>query len=388
MRNKIVIVALLISSTNSWALNGAQVPGYSAATEAMGGAGASAGHLDSSTLITNPAGLSEISRGFRLGLLLGFPRALGTSAANPAAGQMTSNDDPVLLPSGSLVYPFLDGRLMWGMGVFSVAGFGNDYPASVASPVAAFATHSRFGLMKIVDGVSYRWNDRISIGVTFHFNVETLESNGSTATGTQTVGADRTDTSFGAGASAGILYKPFESLHVGGSYTSEQFFNNFERYTDILPRGLNYPQQANVGVAYWPWTKLLVATDFRWINWSGAGGGFGDSLAAGGLGWRDQFVLMGGVQYHLWEPLLVRAGYNYGRSAVPSNAMFINMLSSAIGKHHLGAGVGIRLIENIDCDISYMRAFSSTVTDNGALAPGSQTTLSGHQGSLDLTVRF
>ncbi len=338
-------------------------------------------------MLTNPAALSEVPRGVRIGMLLGVTQLSFTSVANPGVA-ITHNDDPPLLPSGSLVYKFRDGDVTWGLGAFGVAGFGNDYSASTLAPGAAFGTHSLYGLLKIVDAISYRLNDRISLGAALHINRETLESNGATAALTQTTGADRTDAAYGFGGAAGLLYKPIDNLHLGVSYTSEQFFNNFERYLDLLPRGLNYPQQANTGIAWWPREDLLLAADFRWINWSGAGGGFGDSLAGGGLGWQDQFVGMGGMQYRPWDFLLVRTGYNYGRSAVPSNALFVNSLSTAIGKHHLGGGIGLRMMENIDFDVSYLRAFSSTVTDTGTLGPGSSATLAGHQTTIDLTVRF
>lgn len=381
------VLLLLVSSSTLWALNGAQLPGYSAATEALAGSGGSAAHLDSSTMLTNPAALSEVARSFRLGILFGFTNLSFSSVANPGVA-IAHNDNPPVLPSGSLVYSFMDGRLNWGLGAFGVAGFGSDFSASPLGAGAAFGTHSLYGLLKIVDAMSYQLNDRMSIGAALHFNRETLESNGSTAAGTPTTGTDRTDAAYGFGGAVGFLYKLRDDLHLGVNYTSEQFFNNFERYLDILPRGLNYPQQANAGVAYWPLEDLMVAADFRWINWGGAGGGFGDSLTGGGLGWRDQYIGMGGVQYHLFKPLLVRAGYNYGRTAVPSNALFVNSLSTALGKHHLGMGVGLRLIENIDADLSYMRAFSSTVTDTGTLAPGSSATLAGHQATIDVTVRF
>lgn len=369
------------------ALNGAQLVAFSAATEGMAGAGASAGGIDSSTMITNAAALTEVPRDFRIGMLLGFPKTTFTSTLNPGVGAQASNDDPILLPSGSVVFPLMEDRLVWGMGVFAIAGFGNDYPASVIAG-STFASHSQYGFLKIVDSVAYKVNDQISVGLALHIDQETLQSNGATAALTQTTGIDRQDTAYGAGGSFGVLYKPFEFLRMGASYTTEQFFDNFERYIDILPRGVNYPQQANLGVTVTPRDDLLVAADFRWINWSGATGGFGDSLAAGGLGWRDQYIGMGGVQYRPLEPLLLRVGYNYGRSAVPASALFTNSLSTAIGKHHVGGGVGLRLVENIDLDLSYLRGLESTVTNTGAVGAGSSATVSGNQGNLDLTVRF
>lgn len=211
-------VALLSFSRITEALNGAQLVGHSAVTEAMGGAGAAAGALDNSVILTNPAALRNVSPGVRLGTLVGFPRTTFNSTAiplgNAAAGTMTSNDDP---------------------------------------------------LLKIINAVSYNLNDRISLGLAFHLNRETLATDGPTAALTETTGGGRSDASIGFGGAIGIFFKPIERLQIGASYITEQFFNEFERYQDILPRGLNYPQQVNAGLTFAPFKKLLWLL-YRGIN--------------------------------------------------------------------------------------------------------------------------
>jgi long-chain fatty acid transport protein len=160
----------------------------------------------------------------------------------------------------------------------------------------------------------------------------------------------------------------------------------------MLPQGLNFPQQVTAGLSLTPMETLAINTDFRWLNWSGAGGGFGTSVASGGLGWQDQYIGLLGVEYQPWDLLTVRAGYNYGRSAIPSGSVFTSQLAIPIGKHHLSGGLGVRLNDNVDLDLSYVRTLSNTVTDDGSqgagLGVGSFTTQSVHQLSTQVGLRF
>ncbi|MBI4224654.1 MAG: outer membrane protein transport protein, partial [Deltaproteobacteria bacterium] len=261
-----LFAAALGFSLNLYALNGAQLIGFSATTASMGGAGAAAAPQEGSVMITNPAGLTEISRGVSFNFLLGFPRSQANTTAatlGNTVGNQVSNDDPVILPSGNVVLPFLDDRLHVGVGAFQIAGFGNDYARSPAAPGTTgnnYSTHSLYGLLKIVTAAAYEYNEKLSIGLGIHVNQQQLESNSAVLpTLTQTTGIDRSDRSFGAGVGVGILYKLSDLIHLGASYTSEQFMNEFSRYQDLFPRGLNYPQQANIGAAFYPIEGLLAA---------------------------------------------------------------------------------------------------------------------------------
>lgn len=378
----ILAVSIAAVSAKVWALNGAQLTGFTAVNDSLGGSGV-ARPLDVSTLLVNPAGLTELPRMVNFNVIIGFPNSKMNTAAptavlgNAAAGTVQSNDDPVLLPGGGFNIPtsFFSDRLFVGFGLLPVAGFSVDFPASRLSPVFtanAYDTHTFYGLLKLLPAVAYKINDQWSVGLVLHINRQRLETNVAQAAlpFPETAGGGRGDDAFGIGFGVGVLYKPLEWLQAGLTYTTEQWMQDFERYKDILPGGLNFPQQISAGLSIRPLQKFWVNTDFRWINWSGAGGGLGTPIAAGGFGWQDQYIAMLGLEYQPIDLLKVRAGYNYGRSTVSSGAAFANILAPTIGEHHLSTGVGFRISEKLNLDFSYIHILSNTVTDNGTQLAG------------------
>ncbi|MBI3541516.1 MAG: outer membrane protein transport protein [Deltaproteobacteria bacterium] len=409
MKHRLGLVALLLLVTapkGLLALNGAQLTGFTAINESLGGSGVALPQ-DSSTLLVNPAGLSQLPRRVDFNILMAFPKSvMDTSAAlagggnATTAGGATSNDDPVILPGGSFILPtsLLNDKLSFGMGIIPVAGFSLDYPASrLTSGLTGniYDTQTYYGVLKVVEGAAYKINDQWSVGLAVHVDHAQFATNSATlALGfPQTTGRDRMDSSFGIGAGAGILYKPFDCLSVGASYTSQQWMQDFKRYADLLPTGgtVNLPQQVNAGVSVSPLKNLWVSTDFRWINWTGAKGAFGTSVAGGGLGWQDQYIALAGVQYQLLDWLTLRGGYNYGRSAIPASSIFASQLASPISEHHVSGGFGLKLNETLRMDFSYLRTLSNTVTDDGtqsAGAAGASTTQSVHQFSSQVGLNF
>lgn len=389
-----------LMGADSWALNGAQLTGFTAIHESLGGTGV-ARPQDTSTLLVNPAGLTELPFLVNFNIFLAWPKSQMDTSAAPAGnagGLATSDDDPVILPGGALSYPtpWFGEKLFIGIGMIPVAGFSVDYPTSrlsAAITANAYDTHTFYGLFKVVPTVAYKINDKWSVGLAVHVDHAQLETNSAVpGTFAPTAGGDRGDGAFGLGLGVGVLYKPFDILSVGLSYTTEQWMQEFERYQDLLPSGLNFPQQLTAGLSVRPMERLLVNTDFHWINWSGAGGGFGTPVAGGGLGWRDQFIAKIGVQYQPWDFLFLRTGYNYGRSAIPSSSLFASQLAIPIGEHHLGGGVGFRIGKHVHLDFSYLRTLSNTVTDDGSqlagAGAGAFTRQSVHQMNTEVGVEF
>jgi long-chain fatty acid transport protein len=399
------VALLAMSGSNLWATNGAQLIGFTAINESLGGSGTAAPQ-DVSTILLNPAGLTELPMRADFTVDFAFPKSQMNSSAAPAgnpAGVSNSIDDTVVLPGGGFTTPTPlfkgdDGekKLFVGVAILPTAGFSVDYPTSRLTPTVtanAYDTHTFYGLLKIVPSAAYKINDKLSVGVAVHVDHAQFSTNSALpGTFAQTSGADRTDDAFGIGVGVGVLYKAFDFLSAGVSYTSEQFMKDFGLYKDLLPQGLNFPQQVNAGLAWTPIDKLLVNTDFRWINWSGATGAFGTSVANGGLGWQDQYIALIGAQYQPFDFLVLRAGYNYGRSPIPSGSVFASQLAIPIGEQHATAGVGFKLGKMFDVDFSYVRTFSHTVTDNGSqlagLGAGSFTTQSVNEVGVQFALNF
>ena len=86
-----------------------------------------------------------------------------------------------------------------------------------------------------------------------------------------------------------------------------------------------------------------------------------------------------------------RLGYNYGRSPVPSSAVFQNLLIPAIGEHHFTTGFSIFLTKKIGIHAAYIRDFVNTATDDGSINPlgaGATYSVGGNAFSTQINVDF
>ncbi len=400
-KNKHLIVgfsvfAILLTSSAAHAMNGIRLIGVGAIHRGLGGAGV-AKPLDTTAVLLNPAGMNNVGDQFDLGLMVGLP-TISMNSATMGGNNTTSQDEAALIPSASIVFSLLDDRLAFGVGSFVTCAFGVDYRASrlpTAVTNNTYDTASRYGLMKFIPAVSYQIIDNLYVGAGLHIDYAFIHSNsGTTAAGfPETSGRSRFDPALGIGGNIGIIYEPLEWFSFGATYTTRQYFENFERYNDLLLGSMDMPQEVNAGFAFKPFEGALVLTDFRWINWSGVGT-VGNAPANGGFGWQDQYVGSLGLQYNFNPrftiPLTVRLGYNYGRSFIQDQFVYQNLLVPAITEHHITAGLGYDITEKIAVNVSYSHFLEHSQTDNGTVnAPGGASVkMSAHSFTLQLGVDF
>ncbi|MFO1519603.1 MAG: outer membrane protein transport protein [bacterium] len=362
------------------ASNGLRVIGFGARNLGLGGAGV-AQPQGANSIYINPAGMNDVGNEASLDIVTAFTSTrMGTSAAlagNPSAVSVGGTEDPVLLPSGALVMSFLENnRLSLGIGTALSAGFQAEFPVSrfpSALTKNQYDTSGKYANLKIEPAASFRIRDNLSIGVGLDINYAFFQTDSATLNlgFPETTGRSRFDSALGIGGRIGILYKPIKRLQIGAMYVTRQHFQRFDRYKDLLFTGLDLPQEVAVGLAVEPFKGATFLADFRWINW---GSGFtGAPLAQGGLGWRDQYVLATGFEYNFDPrfdfPAAIRIGYNYGRSPIPSGAVFQNALIPTVIEHHLTTGVSYEINKHIGFDAAYIHEFEHTVTDDGSSNP-------------------
>lgn len=372
----ILFAGLLAVPSLGLASNGIQTISSGPASIALGGAGV-AKPLDSNAIRINPAGLGAVANQADLSFNVAFTRAkMGSSlapAGNPNAVSVNGVEPAALLPQGSLASHVFSDKFTFGIGAIPTAGFRVDFPQSRLNPAVTGNTYDRSGEyvnIKAIPAASYQLMDNLSIGMGLDINIAMFHTDSATlALGApETMGLNHTDQSLGIGGRIGIIYAPVDMLQIGAMYVTEQFFNTFDFYTDLAPIGVNLPQEVQFGLALMPFKGATLLTDFKWLNWAGAGF-LGSSLASGGAQWQDQYVFAGGFQYDfdpaMGFPLVLRAGYNYGRSPITPTTAFRNLLIPAVIQHHVTAGLGMDLSEHIGLDAYYVHEFRNTVTDNG-----------------------
>ncbi len=81
-----------------------------------------------------------------------------------------------------------------------------------------------------------------------------------------------------------------------------------------------------------------------------------------GFGWRNQTIYKLGAAYTLNDQWTVRAGWNYGKSPIPSDngAILVNIVAPATTQNRATIGATYSPSPNTEFSFSYMHAFRYT----------------------------
>ena len=176
---------------------------------------------------------------------------------------------------------------------------GVDYKSNLYGGV----TYTSYSQMRFAPGLSYKINDMISVGAVVNVMYATMEFNAASGFGQQPhMGAS----SFGYGATFGVLVKPIDMIQIGLSYETK----SISRILTLTPvpvltrLDFDQPEIATIGFGVKPIKDLLIGFDVEWINWSETNGQNQPKYTENSseampwnLNWSDQFVYKLGVQY-------------------------------------------------------------------------------------------
>jgi long-chain fatty acid transport protein len=371
-------IAALCAAPGAQATNGMRMIGFGPVQDAMGGANAAAG-LDAASVLTNPSTMSGLSGRIDFGASYFKPK-VEYSATAPTGAPTVMNDGATLksdrggspIPAFGLVVPAGD-DFRFGLGAYGVGGMGVDFGQNLYGGT----TFSSYSQMRFTPGFSYRLNELLSVGATANLAYATMEY--AAAAGMGQAGHDSAS-SFGGGATFGVLVTPAEWLRVGAAYETTTWFRSFEFNTPAQPQNnlpaghdrisFNQPQSATLGLSLNPFRPLLLAFDVQWIRWSETNGQNMPTFTASNgalpwnLNWSNQIVYKLGAQYTLPRKVMLRAGYNYGKTPVDSTRAFENIAFPAIAEHHLTAGIGHEITKKASINAAF--GWSPTKTLNGS----------------------
>jgi len=371
----IFILSLSMIAADAMAINGILFYGVGARNRAMGGANGAA-PVDSSTILINPAGIGHLGNTADLGAhLLRAHRNMDTGEAtnpaglvNTAAGNQTSNQEYYLTPTSGMT--FRDPGSKWAFGglIAGVAGEGASYKNArtvlgVNPDGSDFDTSSFLFIIKGIPAASYQVNDKLSVGAGLHINAALFSADALTGELVETEGDGKLDIAYGVGAQIGVLYDFNDTWSVGASYTSEQWFQEFNLYDDLIP-DFGLPPEYRVGVAYRPTDKLLLTADYKLIQWT-ALDLYDDSPAEGGFGWRDQHSFGVGAAYNFTSKITGRMGVNYAKTNIKKDSTFANALVPTVYETHLAIGGDWNFYKNNSISFSVVRTLDNDQKDNG-----------------------
>ena len=371
-RMAVAVLALLcLFPAPAHPANGLSAIGFGAESDAMGGADLAVAR-DTAAMNLNPAGITQIP-GNALDMYGGIIYPVSVAHRDQYGNDLEVSNRRAYLGGGGFTHRLGNGPVTVGIGLFGQGGAGNVYK-NVTTPFGTSdELSSLFRIAKITPTVAYRFDDKLSLGLSLQVVYTDIRQKVFPETsyfdpadpGHPFFGTDVEMNGFGFGVKLGALYKVGDRLSLAAAYTSKMrlpldgtVVANMSAaglgkvtYRDSSIEGMALPQEVDVGFAVRPVPPLLVAVKVAWLDWSGAlktstlhasspdTPGAPPSLSLPStMDWRDQYVFAIGIAYDLTEKVILRAGYNYGRNPVPEDSL--NPLLAAIAEHHVTFGGG------------------------------------------------
>ena len=350
---KLSVLTLVCLGTSSALADGVIRDGLGAVSSGRGGTNIA--HFDNGQiLLDNPAAMLNIEGTglYEVGVDLLFTD-LRYSDPDLVAG---TNAALKPMPLGQLAYitKSADGQWAFGLGAFAPAGFAATYHLPGPTGIGGIQKYKSLGALgKILPGVAYRVNDRLSIGGTFGVAISHAELEGpffiqtGAAAGTPTL-LDLQATGAAISWSFGMPYQLSEQTTIGLTYQSETRFHlNGFAYVEIPGFGqsrfdaevdLDWPQSLGLGLRHELCPHRILSVDVIWFDWSQAfdtlnmkftNASNDDFTALLGstirdqfpLNWSDSVSLRVGYEHFVTPDCVLRAGYTYHPNPIPDNTL-------------------------------------------------------------------
>ena len=344
------VVALTLSPAFATA-QGIIVPGVGPVNRAMAGAATAAPIDAAGALRWNVASISglktsEITFGAELLLPTEDLSSTVPTQLGPMSGTSSGEPGTATIPEIALVHRPDHSPWTFGLGMFGIAGFKTNYPASTTNPISLPQPNglgvifSELEVLEIAPAVSYALTPQLSIGFAPSLAIGRLNANplfmATPDAGVYPPGYGSRNY-FGGGAQLGLYYIANECWRFGASIKSPLWFEDFRFFTQDsagTPRtehfDLDLPMIISLGTSYSGIDRLLWAMDVRYFDYKNTNGyretGFDPATGAiRGLGWSNTFSISNGLQYQLSDSLFLRLGYTYQKNPISNQNTFFNV---------------------------------------------------------------
>lgn len=399
-------VALAVTG-NAFATNGYFLPGNGFRSQGMGGVGIAYGR-DSLSIATNPANV--VNTGMRGDIGIGIFNPERSAAVGAQAGQTSvfnfkgeaeSDSKYFLMPEMGVTMPLTE-RLSVGFAVVGNGGMNSTYhenffsyklgPAPADPPRDAKLGVDMMQLLVPITA-GYKLNEDHAIGASLVLAETRFRAYGLDAFAAFGISSDPDhmtgngfDYSYGAGVKLGWLGEFMDDkVTLGLTYASRTYMTKFDKYKGLFAEqgDFDIPENYGIGIAFKPVKNLVIAADVVRINYADVAsvGNRGPHTATlpyavgtaplaipawtdptkllgaddgMGFGWENQTIYKLGVQYGINQRLLVRAGYNYGKSPIPDDQLTFNTLAPATVEKHYSLGFTYKASEELEITGTYM----------------------------------
>jgi long-chain fatty acid transport protein len=271
--------------------NGLNFIGFGLESNAMAGADLAVAR-DAFALNTNPAGIAQL-HGLRVDLHGGAAWELGIEHKDRFSGREDIQNDVVPVANMGITRRLNPYPVTLGTTLAVSGGAGYDY-GNIATPFGGQdELSSLFGIVRGSVGGAVNLG-RFSIGVGLGLSYSRLDQkifpntsvvNPTEPNGTFFGSEINNAQAFGQGVRVGALWRIGERVTLGVAGGSQvdlpvedgRFTVNLTalglgkvKYHDLKIKGLAQPAEIGVGIAYEATSRLLIAADVTWLDWSGA----------------------------------------------------------------------------------------------------------------------
>ena len=408
-------LGLLMLPHAVFATNGMNMEGYGPVATGMGGA-SMAYDNGTAAVMNNPATLGLMPEGNRLDVLLGTLQPDITTSV-PGAPAADSVADMFIMPAVGWVQK--KGSLAYGVGVFAQGGMGTQYDAGTWPTFGSpDKVRSELGVGRAIIPVAYNVNKELTIAASLDYVWASLDvqmalpgsqfvnmvtgcagpacgglGGFSAASWTRidfTDGGADNGSARGTGYAGklGATYAISEAVTIGATYHSKTYLKDLETSntgavlnSSFGPVGVGkitvvdfqWPETYGLGVAWNATERLMVAADYKCINWHSVMKNFKMSYEGALPGssvntvnfaipqnWNNQRVYQLGASYKFTPAFTGRIGANISDNPIPDT--YLNYLFPATIKNHytIGAGYAVTAASSLDVSLAYAPEVSAT----------------------------
>lgn len=319
-----------------------------------------------------------------------------------------------------------DSKVGMGFGLLGVAGFRTDYPQDSGN-VLLLPQPDGFGriytdllVSKIPVAFAFQVNPKLAVGASANIYRGVLAISPLPVADPDMVSsgigilpsAGNQVSSWGFGVQVGMLYDVSPMASVGASFTTKQKFQQYSwnsaNANPLTPaygsaRSLTFnldgPATLTFGVGLNPSSKVQIAIDGRFVKYTGVAG-IGEAGGVDvtnhkliGIGWRNIWAAMFGVQYQPLPIFAVRGGFNYGQTPIRPELTVTSMGTPATFQKHFTGGVSMMMSPNMGFDVGFYIVPRETVSGPilslyRGVIPDSQIDMSNKITSVQIALNF
>jgi long-chain fatty acid transport protein len=337
-----------------------------------GRAGAvTANPTNASTIYYNPAGVGDL-QGFHADVGVSFVAPSATFRLASTGAETSAKDQVFPLPQAYMTYR-LNEIVGIGLGFNAPFGLSISWPDTSPGRTNTRAADLRsyfitptvgFSLSSVIPGLSFGAGlDLVPASVKLSRDILFGTDVGSVALG---------GTAFGAGARAGLLYRPkgLDQWSFGVTYRSPvklSFSGTADFDADPIFRSslppdgdaktsIVLPQTLDVGVAFNPMPEWQLEVDANWLGWSSYDRLFlelpGNTTSTVAKNWKDSYAIRFGTEYTLDKRWSGRLGFVWDPTPIPDTTLDFQLPDA--NRYVVTAGIGAALHKMVRADLGVM----------------------------------